>query len=146
MAEPRDDRGKGDEHALRGAFARLRDDEARRAPTLAELLARASREDAARTPRLVWLRLALPLTGAAMAGFAWWISTSAEPLEPARQASGAPLIALGSLRSPTDALLASPLPSLGGGFSNSLIPAPPAAPALAPDTHSLTTPARRFSV
>lgn len=141
MAEPRDDRGKGDEHALRGAFARLRDDEARRAPTLAELVAQANREDAARIPRLAWLRLALPLTGAAMAGFAWWISTSApQPSAPTRSA---PLIALGSLRSPTDALLALPLPSLGGGFSNSLIPAPPAAPA--PDTHSRTTPARRFS-
>lgn len=141
MAEPRDDRGKGDEHALRGAFARLRDDEAQRAPSLAEVLARASREDAARVPRLAWLRLALPLTGAAMACFAWLISTSAPRPQPARPA---PLIALGSLRSPTDALLAPPLPSLEGGFSNSLIPAPPAAPA--PDTHSRTTPSRRFSV
>jgi hypothetical protein len=144
VSEARDDRARDDDHALRGAFARMRDDEAQRAPTLAELVARASREDAARAPRLVWLRLALPLTGAAIAAFAWWISTSA--LQPSAPTLTAPLIALGSLRSPTDALLASPLPLLGRGFSRSLIPAPPAATAPAPDTHSRSTPARRFSV
>ena len=140
MVEPRDDRASDDERELRGAFARLRHDEAQRALSLAELVARAAREDAARMPRLAWLRLALPLGGAAMAGFAWWLST-----RPAPAAAAAPLIALGSLRSPTDALLASPLPSLGGDFSNSLIPAPPATPAPAPATHSRKTPARRFS-
>lgn len=139
MSEHEEERG---ERNLRSAFARLRDDEAPRAPTLVELVARANREDAARTPRLAWLRLALPLTGAAMAAFAWWISASAP--QPAPRAPQAPLIALGSLHSPTDALLASPLASLPRGFSGSLIPAPSQSLAAPANSHSRAVPARRF--
>ena len=131
-----------DDRNLRSAFARLRNDEAPRAPTLAELVARANREDAARTPRLAWLRLALPLTGAAMAAFAWWISASAP--QPAPPAAQTPLIALGSLHSPTDSLLALPLPSLPRGFSGSLIPAPAQSLAAPANSHSRAVPARRF--
>ncbi len=139
MSEHKDE---GDERNLRSAFARLRNDEAPRAPTLAELVARANREDAARVPRLAWLRLALPLTGAAMTAFAWWISASAP--QPAPPAARPPLIALGSLQSPTDALLASPLASLPRGFSGSLIPSPSGSLAAPANSHSRAVPARRF--
>jgi hypothetical protein len=127
---------RDDERPLRAAFARLRDDESRRAPTLAQLLARAD-TSAPRAPRRSWLRLSLPLAGAAAAGLVWWISTGApvrdadratarapQQLAPTREPPREPLIALGSLRSPTDVLLAPPLPSIPSGFSGSLIPAP----------------------
>jgi len=127
---------RDDDRPLRAAFARLREREAARAPTLAQLVARAD-ASANRAPRRGWLRLSLPLAGAAAAGFVWWISAGApsrdaehassrapQQLVPARDALREPLIALGSLRSPTDVLLAPPLPRVPSGFSRSLIPAP----------------------
>lgn len=144
---------RDDESRLQDAFARLREDEARRAPTLAQLVGRA--RSAAPAPRFAWLRVALPLAGAAAAGFAWWISASApgpargelaeaspQPLELAVPVEGPRVIALGSLRSPTDALLAPPIGALPSGFSDSLIPAPDA-PAPPRDQQSRTTPVRR---
>lgn len=142
-----------DERPLREAFAQLRADEAQRAPRLAQLAARARAEDE-RATRSPWLRVALPLAGAAAAGFAWWISAGAPSAVrgdlaelPARAQLDAPdgvprVIALGSLRSPTDALLAPPLAALPSGFSDSLIPAP-AEPASLHDQQSRVTPARR---
>jgi hypothetical protein len=147
---------RDDDRPLRAAFARLRDHEAQRAPTLAQLLARAD-ATAARAPRRGWLRLALPLAGAAAAGFVWWISASAPPrdaevagartpqqLAPARAAQREPLIALGSLRSPTDVLLAPPLPSMPRGFSSSLIPAPREPRPPRAGEQSRIPPARRY--
>jgi hypothetical protein len=145
-----------DEDRMRAAFARLREREAQRAPTLAQLLARAPSD--ARSPRVRWTRLALPLAGAAAAGLVWWISTATPPARDDRFASGdspqrverPPLlpadapIALGSLRSPTDVLLTPPLASLPRDFSRSLIPVPRSA-APRGEHHSLTPPARRFS-
>ncbi|HEU4428559.1 MAG TPA: hypothetical protein VFT98_07380 [Myxococcota bacterium] len=149
-----------DENRLRAAFARLRAHEARRAPTLAQLLARESsavRDARAHRPR--WPRLALPLAGTAATGLVWWISASAPPTPGNRLAAGASPqriehlarlpdgapIALGSLRSPTDVLLAPPLASLPSDFSRSLIPAPrtPASPR--GEHRSLSSPVRRFS-
>jgi hypothetical protein len=144
---------RDDERRLQDAFARLREDEARRAPTLAQLLARSRAEE--RAPRFAWLRVALPLAGAAAAGFVWWIASSAPAPERGELAEAPPqrleldgppeaprVIALGSLRSPTDALLAPPIAAWPSGFSDSLIPAP-AAPATPRDQQSRITPARR---
>jgi len=146
-----------DERRLRSAFARLREHEIRRTPTLAQLLAREPGD--ARERRVRWPRIALPLAGAAAAGFVWWIASSAPSPRDARLATGdlpqrfetapqlpdeAP-IALGSLRSPTDVLLAPPLASLPRDFSRSLIPGPPSAPAPGDDRHSGSPAARRFS-
>ncbi len=155
---------RDDERRLRSAFARLREEEAQRAPSLAQVVARAEAARGERSPRRPWLRLALPLGGAAAAGVAWWIATSAarapspDPLAmdrtpaAARDATGGatapdatrePPIALGSLRSPTDVLLAPPLPPLSADFSRSLIPAPPeSAPPKGDQTRR--SPARRF--
>jgi hypothetical protein len=143
----------GDDDAkLRDAFARMRADEAQRAPTLAQLLARAERRAARRGPR--W---AYPLVGAALAGFVWWVSaagpardaesaTARAPERPAtaRKAPLAPPIALGSLRSPTDVLLAPPLPSFPRGFSGSAIPAPRDLKPLRDGGQSRISPAWRF--
>jgi hypothetical protein len=142
---------RDDERPLRDAFTRLREDEARRAPKLAQLLARA-RADEERAPRFAWLRVALPLAGASAAAFAVWISSSTPVRDSAVIASADPQqlelealrttpgpIALGSLRSPTDALLAPPIGALSGGFSRSLIPAPPLKPPPS-DQHSLGRP------
>jgi DNA-binding CsgD family transcriptional regulator len=142
-------------HYARGK-QRLREYEAQRAPTLAQLLAREPGD--ARARRIRWARLALPLAGAAAAGLVWWISTTSPPARDAQLATGgspqrsehppqlpdgAP-IALGSLRSPTDVLLAPPLASLPRDFSRSLIPAPRSA-APRGERQSLSSPARRFS-
>ena len=143
---------RDDDRELHVAFARLREDEAQRPPALEALLAGA---DAQRAPRRRWLRVALPLAGAVAASAALWITTRAP--EPASQrAAEAPLpqglggrepvIALGSLRSPTDALLAPPLASLSLDFSESLIPAPDPPTTPASDSHSLASPPRRFPV
>jgi hypothetical protein len=147
-----------DDRPLRAAFARLREQEAAHAPTLAQLRARAD-AGATRAPRRSGLRWSLPLAGAAAAGFLWWISASApsrnaeiaaarapQRLAPAREALREPLIALGSLRSPTDVLLAPPLPSIPSGFSRSLIPAPrePRPPQPRGGEHSRAPTARRF--
>jgi len=146
-----------DERRLRAAFTRLREHEAQRAPTLAQLLARAP--DDAHAHRMRWPRLALPLAGAAAAGLVWWISTTSPPARDSRLATGgspqrgerspqlpdgAP-IALGSLRSPTDVLLAAPLASLPRDFSRSLIPAPRAPASPRGEHQSLSSSARRFS-
>jgi hypothetical protein len=149
---------RDDERPLRAAFARLREREAAHAPTLAQLLARAD-GGATRTPRRGWLRWSLPLAGAAAAGFVWWVSASAPPrgaevattrapqrLRPARHALREPLIALGSMYSPTDVLLAPPLPSLPSGFSRSLIPAPREPQPPRGGDQSRIAPARRFPV
>jgi len=148
---------RDDDRPLRAAFARLREHEAKRAPALEQLLARKPSD--ARAQRLRWPRLALPLAGAAAAGLVWWISTSAPSTPGDRLATGdspqrsehtpqlpddAP-IALGSLRSPTDVLLAPPLASLPRDFSRSLIPAPRAPASARDEHHSLSSPARRFS-
>jgi hypothetical protein len=144
-----------DERRLRAAFTRLREQEVERAPSLAQLLARA--EASASRARPIWRRLALPLAGAAALGVAGWLA-----VRPARHADGdlaqaparapgaasarawEPPIALGSLRSPTDVLLAPPLPSLSARFSDSLIPAPPAAaPAQRRSERSRTSSDRR---
>jgi hypothetical protein len=130
---------RDDEGRLRDAFARLRSAEAQRAPTLAQLRARTGQRVVARGPRLAWLRIALPLAAASTAALALWIGSgtpdgSAEPplaavppqqLEQGARPKTPGPIALGSLRSPTDALLAPPLGALPSGFSHSLIPAPP---------------------
>jgi hypothetical protein len=134
-----------DERALRAAFARLREDEAQRAPSLEALLARGEP-----TRRRGWLRIAVPLAGAAAASLSLWFALRA-PDAPAPQLAAAdppaplaePVIALGSLRSPTDALLAPPLAGLSREFSASLIPAP-APPPASGDAHSFSTPLRRF--
>ena len=152
MSEPRDAQKRDDDHQLRAAFARLREDEARQGASLAQLLARADAAHRASPPRLgvrarAWLRIALPLTAAASAALLWWISASApwrEPIERAETTAPARLIALGSLRSPTDVLLAPPLPSLAPSFSGSLIPAPRAAEPRHESDRSQTQPARRF--
>ncbi|HEY8122217.1 MAG TPA: hypothetical protein VII78_12930 [Myxococcota bacterium] len=139
------------ERRLRDAFARLRADEAARAPTLAPLLERARELAAPQRASAAWLRVALPLAGAAAASLAWWILASAPAPDAARsraRALRAELrpIALGSLRSPTDGLLASPLPALPSGFSQSLIPAPRVSPTAPRGEHSSqAAPARRFS-
>jgi hypothetical protein len=149
---------RDDDRPLRAAFARLREHEARGAPTLAQLLARAD-ASATRAPRRSWLRWSLPLAGAAAAGFVWWVSAGApsrdaelatarapQQLAPAREAVREPLIALGSLHSPTDVLLAPPLPSIPSGFSRSLIPAPrePRPPQPRGGEQSRTPSVRRF--
>jgi hypothetical protein len=144
---------RDDERELRTAFARLREDEAQRAPSLEALLARA---EAKRARRGSWLRVALPLAGAVAASAALWLATRAlEPGEPdlavatvsPEQLGGRePLIALGSLRSPTDALLAPPLASFSLEFSDSLIPAPDSPTTPASESHSLAAPPRRFPV
>ncbi len=147
-----------DEQRLHAAFARLREDESQGAPTLARLRARADERSTGRAPRLAWLRFALPLTGAAAAGFVWWIAVRApthdgsqlaapnpQHLELAALAESQRVIALGSLRSPTDALLAPPIAALPSGFSNSLIPAPRVAPAAPGEQQSQAAPARRYS-
>jgi hypothetical protein len=142
--------GHDDDRRLRAAFAQLRDDEARQGASLAQLVARANaahrrRPPVRRRPPLrEWLRIALPLTAAATAALVWWIATSAPPPGPISPAAPTHLIALGSLRSPTDVLLAPPLPSLAPGFSRSLIPAPPEAKPARNDDRSQTLPARRF--
>lgn len=150
MSEQRDEAG---DRALRRAFARLREEEARRAPTLAQLAARADdARERARAARLLRLRFALPLAGAALAAAAWWITASAPPANSSRLATTPPasrqpaaprsqLIALGSLRSPTDALLELGMPALPRGLSDSLIPGPPPAPA--PHSSLRLEPARR---
>jgi hypothetical protein len=145
-----------DERRLRDAFARLRSEEGRSAPTLAQLVARAERARAARSGPRAWLRIALPLAGAS-AAIALWLALGARPPEtpPAADASLAQLeaalapraerpIALGSLRSPTDALLAPPLATLrAGDFSRSVIPAPPVAATQAQERQSRTPLIRR---
>ena len=140
------------------AFSRLREDEAQRAPTLAQLRARVDESSTARAPRLAWLRVGMPLAGAAAAGFVWWIAVRAPAHDGSQLAAPHPqrleleilaesqrVIALGSLRSPTDALLAPPIAALPGGFSNSLIPAPRVAPAAPGEQRSQAAPARRYS-
>ena len=147
---------RDDERRLRDAFARLRSEEERSAPTLAQLVARAESARAARSGPHTWLRIALPLAGAS-AALALWLALGARPPEtpPAADASLAQLeaalspsaerpIALGSLRSPTDALLAAPLATLrAGDFSRSVIPAPPVAAPRAQDRQSRTPLTRR---
>jgi hypothetical protein len=143
---------RDDERELRAAFARLREDEAQRAPSLEALLARTGASRAQRRP---WLRVALPVASAFAASAALWLATRApEPAPPqlASRVASPPLdsrarvIPLGSLRSPTDALLASPLSGISRGFSESLIPAPESVTTPARDSHSFTTPPRRFPV
>jgi hypothetical protein len=119
-------------------------------------VARAEAERAERAVHRPWLRFALPLAGAAAAATVWWISTGAPPAPadlaanarapgavPAHAALREPPIALGSLRSPTDVLLAPPLPPLSADFSRSLIPAPPESAPPNGD-QSRRSPARRF--
>ncbi len=140
---------RDDERRLRDAFARLREDEAQRAPSLAQLRARAEASRGARVSRFAWLRLAVPLAGAVAAGFVWWISARAPGIPEPQLAARNPdrrVIAVGSLRSPTDALLASPVAALPSGFSRSLIPAPRIAPAPAPEQQSYAGPPRRMFV
>jgi hypothetical protein len=146
-----------DERRLRDAFGRLRAEEERSAPTLAQLVARAERARAPRTRQRAWQRLALPLAGASAAALALWLALGAGPgeappradaslaqLEAALAPSAERAIPLGSLRSPTDALLAPPLAALGGGeFSRSLIPAPPVAAPASGDRQSRTPLTRR---
>jgi hypothetical protein len=145
------------ERRLRDAFGRLRAEEARGAPTLAQLVARAERARPPRERQRVWLRLALPLASACAAGLALWLGYGARPgdappsadaslarLEAALAPSAERAIPLGSLRSPTDALLAPPLATLGAGdFSRSLIPAPPVAPPPTDERQSRTPATRR---
>lgn len=158
---------RDEDRELRAAFARLRDDEAARAPALARLLARTNAAARSRAPRRARLRFTLPLAGAAAAGFAWWTLTGAplprnaglaserrpQLLESGRETGPSrsrlrevPPIALGSLRSPTDALLAPPIASLPSGFSRSLIPVP-LAPSAQPagEQQSQSSTVRRFS-
>jgi len=147
---------RDDDRPLRAAFARLREREAAHAPTLAQLRARAD-ASASRAPRRSWLRWSLPLAGAAAAGFVWWISASPPSREtevaaarapqrvaPVREAPRDLPIALGSLHSPTDVLLAPPLPRVPSGFSRSLIPAPREAQPPRGGEQSRTPTARRF--